>query len=51
VLRRCFEQRFTARRMAMDYLDIYQGVIRRHRGMVRGSGAAVAPMDDGGAEP
>lgn len=30
-IRRVFEERFTARRMAEDYIDIYRGVIARHR--------------------
>ena len=28
-VRRCFEERFSARRMAKDYLDIYRGMIRQ----------------------
>ncbi|HEY2112099.1 MAG TPA: glycosyltransferase, partial [Dongiaceae bacterium] len=30
-IRRQFEERFTARRMAEDYLKLYRGLIARHR--------------------
>ena len=30
-IRRAFEERFTARRMAEDYLKLYRGLIARHR--------------------
>jgi hypothetical protein len=30
-IRRRFEERFTARRMAEDYLKLYRGLIARHR--------------------